>query len=95
MISETRYVNSSEEDLIKEAQAVQDACNLSGVVYSFAAIIHRLRQIFEEKAKTNPTLTYSTTDLNRHQVCRLFASKIESLAGEVQLNDFTAIKTFN
>lgn len=89
---ENRYSNYTELDLIKEAQLVQDACNLSGVVHSFSAAIRRLREIFNDRAK-HTDFRFSTTDINQHQVCRLFADKIRSLAGEVQFSDFDSINS--
>jgi len=88
---ENRYKGYTEAELIKVAIDVQDACNLSGVVHSFSAAITRLRQIFDDRSE-NTDFTYSTTDLNRHQVCRLFASKIQSLTGDVLMGDFTYIE---
>ena len=54
----------------KEALQVQDACNLSGVVHSFARI---LGEMVESGMDTD---TY-----NRHPVSILFARKISSLTG--------------
>lgn len=53
---------------------VQGACNLSGVVHSFSEIIKRVRKQLESEGP------YSTEDVNRHPICRLFADKIQSLA---------------
>lgn len=80
-----RVDNRTEAELIKEAILVQDACNLSGVVHSFARAVARLWAIANESNSS-----FSTTDINTHRVCRLYADKIKSLAGEVQLNDFAA-----
>lgn len=73
--------NRTEAELIKEAIEVQDACNLSGVVHSFSRSISRLWQLANEKGE-------GTTWVNRHRISRLYADKILSLAGEIQLNDF-------
>lgn len=73
--------NRTEAQLIQEALDVQDACNLSGVVRSFHRSLQRLWRIADQQNK-------GTDWVNRHRVCRLFASKIESLAGEVELDDF-------
>ncbi len=47
---------------------VQNACNLSGVIYSFADIMQRL-------CKDVP----STEDRNRHPICIMFAEQIKWL----------------
>jgi hypothetical protein len=61
------------KDLAKDAIAVQDACNLSGVVHSFSKIMTELRVLAQEQG-------WSCTDkINRHPVCILFADKIASL----------------
>lgn len=59
-------------DLAREALAVQDACNLSGVVHGFSRSISRLRAL----------LPMAGTDaINRHPVCQLWADKIAQLSG--------------
>lgn len=71
----------TEAELIKEAVLVQDACNLSGVVHSFSRSISRLWKLANE--------TNQGTDwVNTHRVSRLYASKIESLSGNVKTGDF-------
>lgn len=72
----------TEAELIKEAIDVQDACNLSGVVQSFARAMSDLWSI------ANETGGKGTTWVNTHRVARLYSDKIRSLAGEVQLSDF-------
>jgi hypothetical protein len=62
-------------DLAREAILVQDACNLSGVVLGFGRSMSRLRALLEAAGP------YSTTTLNRHPVCVLWADKIQSLTG--------------
>lgn len=72
----------TEQELIKEAIQVQDACNLSGVVHSFSRSMARLWEIaHESKGK-------GTKWVNTHRVARLYASKIQSLSGDVKLHDF-------
>jgi len=71
----------TEIDLIKEAIAVQDACNLSGVVHSFARSITRLWQLEREKHASDPTYQLNTETINKHVVALLFADKIVSLTG--------------
>ena len=63
------------KQLATEALQVQDACNLSGVVISFANIIKEVRVLLESEA------IYSTDRVNRHPICILFSSKIASLTG--------------
>ena len=53
-----------------EALQVQDACNLSGVVISFAGVLKKLR---EEGL--------STDEIANHPVARVWADKIASLTG--------------
>jgi hypothetical protein len=76
----------SEAELIIEAIKVQDACNLSGVVNSFAKAIARLWRLAYEDQKEGGGR--GTDWVNRHRVSRLYADKIKSLAGEVEFRDF-------
>ncbi len=73
----------TEEELIKEAIEVQNACNLSGVVNSFSRAVSRLWKI------ANETTGGGTNWVNTHRVSRLYASKIQSLSGDVKLHDFS------
>ena len=73
--------NRTEIDLIREALAVQDACNLSGVVQSFARSIIRLWQLEREKQAQDPTYQLNTETINKHVVALLFGDKIVSLTG--------------
>ena len=57
-----------------DAVTVQDACNLSGVVLSFAEIIPRLNAEMRRLGR-------GTEWRNRHPICVLFAAKIADLAG--------------
>lgn len=61
-------------DLAREAIQVQDACNLSGVVLSFARSIVRLRALLAAEGKGG------TDSVNRHPICQLWADKIQSLS---------------
>jgi hypothetical protein len=70
----------TEKELINEAIAVQDACNLSGVVRSFAQALSDLRDLPDCKG---------TAWLNQHRVSRLFADKIKSLTGDLLDGDFS------
>ena len=58
------------KELCQEAVAVQDACNLSGVVHSFSRVMTDLRAALPSAG---------TADINRHPVSVMFASKIASL----------------
>jgi len=61
----------TEQELLNEAYAVQDACNLSGVVHSFSRAISSLREISE---------CTDTDYINQHLICVLYADKIVDLA---------------
>jgi hypothetical protein len=79
-----RIDNRTEQELIKEAIQVQDACNLSGVVHSFSRAMSRLWAITHADGGENK----GTEWVNTHRVARLYASKIQSLSGDVKLHDF-------
>ncbi|MCH7759843.1 hypothetical protein IIA15_00355 [candidate division TA06 bacterium] len=57
--------------------AVQDACNLSGVVHSFSRVIRDLRE----------NGVVDTDEIAVHNISVLFASKIASLTHLEQLED--------
>lgn len=61
------------KELATEALAVQDACNLSGVVTSFSHIIREVRARLETEGRG------STDQISAHPVCVLFSDKIASL----------------
>ena len=69
----------TENQLIREAWQVQNACNLSGVIYSFARAMERLCEISHE-------LKQGTEWRNSHIVSKLYASKIQSLTGDLPLD---------
>lgn len=71
----------TEAQLIKEAIDVQNACNLSGVVISFAEAMRDLCDLSNELGK-------GTAWRNSHRVARLYADKIKSLTGELESGDF-------
>ena len=60
--------------LAKEALAVQDACNLSGVVHSFAQAMTKLGEVARAEGK-------GTEWKNTHPVAVLFADKVAHLTG--------------
>ena len=75
----------SEKELLtrKDYQAaidVQDACNLSGVVFSFAEIMERL-------CNTAHAEGHGTDWKNHHPIAVLFADKIAALAGTGDSSD--------
>ncbi len=74
--------NRTESELLAEAYACQDACNLSGVVNSFTRAIARLWKIAHEGSGKG------TEWVNTHPVCKLFSSKIVSLSGEPTGDDW-------
>ena len=59
-------------ELAKEALAVQDACNLTGVVHGFSRAMTRLRGALPDAG---------TDELNHHPVSVLWADKIAHLTG--------------
>lgn len=78
----------TEQELIKEALEVQNACNLSGVVHSFSKAMSDLWELANKEGK-------GTTWVNTHRVSRLFADKILSLSGAVKLGDFSELNLSN
>jgi hypothetical protein len=60
--------------LAREAMAVQNACNLSGVLQAWARSIIELRPHVEAAGG-------GTTELNRHPINRVWSDKVASLTG--------------
>ena len=57
-----------------DAMQVQNACNLSGVVKSFAAVMEKIfDKGFDERQ--------GTEWINHHPICRLYAEQIAYLTG--------------
>ena len=56
-----------------DAQRVQSACNLSGVVFSFAQVMEKICQ--------NTASGDSTEKRNIHPICRFYAEQILYLSG--------------
>lgn len=56
------------------AIASQDACNLSGIVFSFANVMQRICNESHE-------LGHGTDERNHHPICVLYATQIAHLAG--------------
>lgn len=59
-------------ELAQEVLAVQDACNLSGVVHSWSRAISSLRELMP---------TAGTEAINRHPINKLWAAKVADLTG--------------
>lgn len=62
------------KNIYADALAVQDACNLSGIVHSWA---ESMSAIWEEERECHG----GTDFVNRHPVNILFASKVADLTG--------------
>jgi hypothetical protein len=56
------------QELAKQAIAIQDACNLSGVVHSFSAALTKLREV-------------TGSGINEHPITIVWLDKLNSLAG--------------
>ena len=76
-------------NIYKAALDVQDACNLSGVVTSFAKILGLIWEEARAKGK-------GTDYVNRHPVAILFADKINSLTGtQSSTTDYTVNEAYD
>ena len=62
----------TEQELIDRAEAIQDACNLSGVVHAFSQDISELWKIARNKGE-------GTHWVNRHKMSQLYSIKIMDL----------------
>lgn len=65
----------------KEAILVQDACNLSGVVHAFDAVVDTLRTEARRMGK-------GTDWVNTHAISKLFCDKMVDLSGARSFEDF-------
>lgn len=63
----------------KDAIDVQDACNLSGVVLSFARIMERINEERREGGHGTDWIKY-------HPICRMFAEQIKHLTIDKDYN---------
>lgn len=70
--------NERLKTLAIDAEGVQNACNLPGVLHGAAAAAVELRAILEMPGST---LDRSTGAVNRHPVMRAWAHKIADLSG--------------
>jgi len=68
------------KDAATKALAVQDACNLSGVVHSFSQV---LTECLWPLARENGL---GTLYVNTHPISQLFAYKISALSGQEHLS---------
>lgn len=59
-------------DLAQAALQVQDACNLSGVVQSYARVLSRLWKLLPEAG---------TKQINEHPIAQVWADKVAHLTG--------------
>lgn len=59
------------QQMAQQALDVQTACNLSGIVHSFAEIVSAMRTEHH----------MDTAQCNRHPVCVLFSDKIADMTG--------------
>jgi hypothetical protein len=66
------YLTMTITDLANESLRVQNACNLSGIVHSYARALSDLRTLC-------PSL--STDAINRHPIAVVWADKVAHLAG--------------
>lgn len=67
----------------RDAILVQDACNLSGVVRTFAEVMPKIR------AEVEALGVHSTDAVNRHPIAVMFSSKIASLTGSDSMAAFS------
>ena len=70
------------QKLAKDAIAVQDACNLSGVAISFGKMVPELRTLINGDTDTT----------NHHPIVKLWIFKLADLAGlELECNDYSDV----
>jgi len=55
----------------------QRACNLSGIVHSLSRVMPRIRATLEKELGDK----FSTDDVDKHPICRLYAEQIIHLSG--------------
>lgn len=77
------------KEMAQEALAVQDACNLSGVVHSFSTIITEVRTRLDSEGKGG------TDNVNTHPVCVLFSDKVAHLTGTQHFGDDKVSLAYN
>jgi hypothetical protein len=75
------------QELAQQALDVQDACNLSGVVHSFAKAMDVLWAEARERNK-------GTAWINQHPIVSLFLDKLASLNGS-QYNSSVVFRAFD
>jgi hypothetical protein len=77
------------KDLAIEALAVQDACNLTGVVKGMDRALETLREILRSEGKQG------NAHMNEHPISILWADKIASLTGCQQLGSDTVSAAYS
>lgn len=70
------------KEMAEAALQVQDACNLSGVVKSFATVVSQVRYRLEHEGNGG------TDAINNHPVCVMWSSKIGSLTSSESTRAF-------
>ena len=80
-------LNPTLKELAQDALQVQDACNLSGVVFSFGRAMEALWKILKEEKGAD------TDAVNRHPIAVMYSSKIASLTGSDDAAQFSAAYT--
>lgn len=76
------------KELASEALAVQDACNLSGVVQSFVHIIREVRTRLEADGSSG------NDKVAQHPICILFADKIAHLTNTQTIGDERVMRAY-
>lgn len=79
-------MNKTMKDLAREALAVQDACNLSGVAHGFARALGELRTLLPSAG---------TDAINHHPIAVLWADKVAHLTGTQDLGNDRVTKAYS
>ena len=80
----------SMKQLAQEASVdIQGACNLSGLVHSFARLMPELRSLLEKEPG------FSTEKLNQHPIVRVYLDKMCSLARVQDLGNVEIGKAYD
>jgi len=65
----------------------QTACNLSGIVHAFSAVLHKIWNEVRRDGK-------GTLGVNQHPICRLYAEQITHLSGGNTTDDGSYNKAY-
>jgi hypothetical protein len=76
------------KEIASDCLMVQDACNLSGVVFSFADYMKILCEVSNELGK-------GTDWKNHHPICLMFSDKIGHLTGHQKLDSGNLSKAYD